>query len=216
MESIILVVLVAAILCLFADWLSSRAGCTEPVAHKPGSSRDPPLGPPDRVGDLRLQPEMAYHPAHSWALATGPERVRVGVDDFAARLVGEALGVDLPVVGDRVVQGRPGWALTRGGRRIPVLSPVTGRVAAVNSLVAVRPEVVGRDPYGEGWLLEVEAEDPTANLNNLLAGPMVRRWFDDARVRARARRHGDEGAADLDAAAREFLRTEVAGCPSTA
>jgi glycine cleavage system H protein len=138
------------------------------------------------VGGFGVQKEMAYHPGHTWAAPEGPERVRVGVDDFARRLVGDIRDVELPSVGDRVVQGQKGWTLLGNGHRAPLLSPVTGRVVDVNPLVEDRPEVVRSDPYGKGWLMVVRTNSLRVNLNNLLMGDLVRRWMEDTCARLRS------------------------------
>lgn len=213
---VLLIVITTVVLCLLVDWLSSRAGHPEPVRNPLASPRDPRLEPSERVSDLRLQPDMSYHPAHSWALAVGPDRVRVGIDEFTVCVLGPPDGVELPRRGARVVQGRPAWYLCRDGWRAPVLSPVSGRVAAVNSLVAVHADVLQRDAYGAGWLLEIETEDVVTSFNNLLHGDMARRWLEDAAAHARRYAWRDRDPSPLAApppwwpqAVREFLRTDA-------
>ena len=214
--------------CILADWLMHRREVKEAPAEKtvlPVSARRP-LSDPIHAGGFRVHPEMAFHPGHAWALAEAPDRVRVGIDDFARRLVGKIAGFRLPAVGDRVVQGRQAWELQKQDRQVPLLSPVTGRVVEVNPQVQGRPEVVRDDPYGEGWLLVIQATDLRINLNNLLSGDLVRRWMEDISARFRAQMGGgmvlsfpDGGTAvddlsavvdpaEWDRMVREFLLTE--------
>ena len=80
------------------------------------------------------------------AVVEGPDLVRVGVDDFARKLVGRVEGVELPRVGDKVVQGEPAWVLQRGDRRASMLSPFSGEVVEVNPRVAEDPSVVQASP----------------------------------------------------------------------
>lgn len=183
---VVLAVVTTIALCLLLDWLS-RDRHPEPTVCLPAGAREPGLDPPELVGDIQVQLDMCYHPAHSWALAVGPDRVRIGVDAFALQVLGPFNSIDLPRPGSSVVQGRPAWNLCRGGCRAPVLSPVSGRVAAVNSLVAVQPQVLQGDPFGQGWLLEVQTADITTSFNNLLRGAVVCRWQAEAIARTRSR-----------------------------
>ena len=218
---VVLAVVTTIALCLLLDWLANRDGHPEPAVRLPARSREPGLDPPELVGDLQVQLDMSYHPAHSWALAVGPDRVRVGVDAFTVRILGPFDAVDLPRPGAQIVQGRPAWSLRRGLQWAPMLSPVSGRVTAINSLAVVQPEVLNRDAYGAGWLLEVESEDMATDFNNLLRGPVVLRWLAEAMDRARAHgwRYRVSAAQDVSPdrwsqAVREFLHT--AGRPAVA
>lgn len=215
--------------CLLTDWLlQRRASAAGEVAPETGRQSQPlVLEPPAHAGGFLLQEEMAYHPGHAWAFVEGPDRVRIGVDDFARCLLGRAEGVELPVPGDRLQQGQPAWTLQRNGRRAPMLAPLSGQVVEVNSRVLEDPDLVVRDPYREGWLMVVRPTALRANLNNLLSGRLVHRWFEDASARLRSRLHGqmalsfpDGGAAvddigsllsdeDWPAAVSEFLLTDL-------
>ena len=223
-------VVLTLLLCLLADWWIQRRErqIRIPATQAPfrGASA-PVLLPPLHVGGFRFQTEMSYHPGHAWVFVEGPDRVRVGVDDFACRLLGEVERVDLPPVGLRVRQGRPAWTLLRNGRRAPMLSPISGRIVELNPRVQTEPALVRNDPYGEGWLFAVRADDLQSDLNNLLEGPLARRWLEEAGVRLSARlREGieisfaDGGTAIPDIGSliaeaewmevvREFLKTEA-------
>ena len=67
------------------------------------------------VGGFELRANFAYHPGHAWALRESPKLVRVGLDDFAARLLGEIDAVELPARGRWLRQGEKGWYLDRQG-----------------------------------------------------------------------------------------------------
>ena len=179
--------------CILADWLihgreakKSRAAWVRPVEAVRQA-----LSPPVYVGGFQMQTEMAFHPGHTWALPEGEDRVRVGIDDFAHKLAGKAKDIRLPDVGAQVVQGKPAATLNCKAN-VPLLSPVSGRVVAVNAM-PFGPEKVQADPYGEGWLFVVQTRDLQTNLNNLLSGDLVRRWLEDAGARLRS--HLGAGAA---------------------
>lgn len=183
---VVLAVLSVFAACLLIDWLTHRNMAPAPAAA-------PGLDTPERLqleapiyaAGFQLQPEMAYHQGHSWAYVEGPGRVRVGMDDFATRLTGPASGLELPQVGDEVVQGRPAWTIDVNGCRVPMLSPVSGQVVAVN-----RARTAGADPYREGWLCQIRPRALKDSMNNLLSGDLVRHWLEGAALRLHERLAG--------------------------
>lgn len=121
-----------------------------------------------------------FHRGHTWALPIGGGVYRVGIDDFAQRLLGPPKALRLPVVGAELEQGVPGWTLQVDGQSLSLLSPVGGEVVATNDAALLEPSVVCDDPYGRGWLLEVKPKHPEATDVNLLDGSLARAWMDDA------------------------------------
>ncbi len=126
-----------------------------------------------------VRDDRRFHPGHAWAAADGADAdvVTVGLDDFAAHLVGPPEAVALPAVGTHVRQGGRGWVLTTGGRALGMVSPVEGDVVAVNEAVLAFPRLAAEDPYGRGWLLKVRSPDRQIRLKNLLGGELARAWM---------------------------------------
>lgn len=118
-----------------------------------------------------------FHPGHGWAAAPDGDVITVGLDDFAAQLLGPPDGMELPAVGTGVKQGEPGWAVRAGDRALTMLSPVEGEVVAVNPAVLETPRLAADDPYGAGWLLKVRAPNRQATLKNLLSGELASLWM---------------------------------------
>jgi glycine cleavage system H protein len=118
-----------------------------------------------------------FHPGHAWAAATDGEIVTVGLDDFAAKLLGPPDGFELPAVGAGLRQGEPGWAVRAGDRALTMLSPMEGEVVAVNPAVLESPRLAADDPYGQGWLLKVRAPNLKASLKNLFSGELAKVWM---------------------------------------
>lgn len=133
-----------------------------------------------RVAGFRFDPEASYHAGHTWARRAGEGLARIGLDDFAAKLVGRPDRIDLPAVGTTVRAGRPLLTLERKGRRITILAPVGGVVAAVNRDLAERPEALTAAPYQSGWLAEIKSAELSYDLRSLLTGEMARRFLDEA------------------------------------
>ena len=120
-----------------------------------------------------------YHRGHTWARVEYGGRVRVGVDDFAMRLVGALDHFNLPVLGQNIRQGRPEIGISRGKLKAESISPIEGTVVAVNSKVAEDPGTANRDPYGEGWLMIVEPVKLRVDLKNLIYGDESTLWIED-------------------------------------
>ena len=96
--------------------------------------------------------------------------VRVGIDDFAQKLVGKIDAIKFPQVGSQVTQGEKAWSLLVGSKSIDMLSPVDGKIIEINESLLSSPESIGKDPYGQSWLMKVQAPKISANLKNLLSG----------------------------------------------
>ena len=100
--------------------------------------------------------DLLYTAEHEWVRGTGP--VRVGVTDYAQEALGDIVYVSLPEVGTTVSAGESVGELESTKSVSDVYCPVTGTVTARNDALADAPEAVNDDPYGAGWLFEVELE----------------------------------------------------------
>lgn len=161
-------------------------------------------------GWFAVPEDRVYHRGHTWAAplgalgASGPPAfggggldtvgsplewggregiVRIGLDDFAQRLVGAPYGIEIPAVGGRLEEGEAGIRLRVGGRDVDLLSPVTGEVVSVNREVLRDPSRLCDDPYGDGWLCEVKVEKPRAAFANLLPAELARSWMESTNER---------------------------------
>jgi glycine cleavage system H lipoate-binding protein len=176
---------------LFIDYLLSRKRAPQLAREmaeipKPAHS-DLPAQLSPVVAGFKLPENLRYHPGHTWALAESPQMVRVGIDDFAARLIGRASSVKLPLRGRWVRQGQTLMVVERDGAKAEIVSPMEGVVAGVNEKVLQNPELALRDPYGEGWLVTVQSPDAKTNFRNLLSGGVARKWLEDAAASLRSR-----------------------------
>jgi len=129
-------------------------------------------GPADNM--FQVPKHLLFHEGHTWARLEGRNRVAVGIDDFARQLVGPLGQVELPEVGTRVEQGAPAMALAADSRKVPVLSPVSGRVTAVNATALGAARTITDDPYGAGWLMEVEVPNVGTDSRRLVTGRAAR------------------------------------------
>jgi glycine cleavage system H lipoate-binding protein len=137
------------------------------------------------VAGVALPDALAYHPGHSWALDQGHGRIRIGLDEFAASLLGPIERVEAPQRGRWVGQGEKGWTVVTGRGEAPMLAPAEGEVVAVNEKALAQPEVVSKDPYGAGWLVEIFSPDAVVSFRNLLSGSLARRWMEESMAELR-------------------------------
>jgi len=122
-----------------------------------------------------------YHLGHSWAIPEGNQQtVKIGIDDFAQKLVGKINGVQIPALGSTLRQGDKGWALKIDSKTIDMLSPVGGRVVAINEEVLRTPEGLNKDPY-QNWLIEVETPKFSVDKRQLLSGSLAKKWMEEVR-----------------------------------
>ncbi len=101
-----------------------------------------------------------YHQGHSWARIEYGGFVRLGVDDFAWRLLGPT-DISLPKIGAKLRPNDTGWSIRREGMTAEVLSPMSGVVMATNQTATRQPNLSRKDPYGNGWLVVI---DPISGL----------------------------------------------------
>jgi glycine cleavage system H protein len=102
--------------------------------------------------------DLRYSTDHEWARADG-QRVRVGITDYAQDALGDVVFVDLPVVGKEVEAGSLLGEVESTKSVSELYAPVTGRVVEVNAALAEAPERLNEDPYGEGWICDIEMSD---------------------------------------------------------
>jgi glycine cleavage system H lipoate-binding protein len=138
---------------------------------------------PALVGGFKVPENLRYHPGHTWALSESPNLVRIGMDDFASKLIGKPEEVKLPQRGQWVRQGQKIWSFKRNGIVVEMVSPIEGSVADVNDEVARNPELARTDPYGEGWMVTVQSPDAKTNFRNLMGGALARWWTEEAASR---------------------------------
>ncbi|HUI44257.1 MAG TPA: glycine cleavage system protein H [Terriglobia bacterium] len=182
-----LLVLLTCAIFLTIDYVKSRKRVRVPAMARAPEAARPPKLQPAFVGGFELPDNLRYHPGHTWALAESPGLVRVGLDDFAARLLGKIESISLPKRGQWIRQGQKIVTVLRDGSKAELVSPIEGEVANVNEGVLADQDLAARDPYGEGWLLTVQSPDAKTSFRNLLGGALARKWMEEAASRLRMR-----------------------------
>jgi glycine cleavage system H protein len=115
-----------------------------------------------------IPPDLFYTSEHEWVQRVGDDTVRVGITDFAQSSLGDVVFLQLPDVGTDVTAGESFGEVESTKSVSDLYSPVTAKVVAVNGDLEGGPQLVNSDPYGEGWLVELQAD--TDALANELGG----------------------------------------------
>jgi glycine cleavage system H protein len=123
------------------------------------------------VSELATPDDLRYTAEHEWVRRTGPTTVRVGITDFAQSQLGDVVFVQLPAVGEDVTSGDSFGEVESTKSVSDIYAPLTAKVVAVNEDLDGSPELVNSEPYGNGWLVDLEVEDE-AGLDSVLAATL--------------------------------------------
>jgi glycine cleavage system H protein len=102
--------------------------------------------------------DLQYTREHEWLRGSGGAAVRIGITAYAQEALGDIVFVTLPEVGTEVRAGEPLGEVESTKSVSDIYAPITGTVSARNEQLDARPELVNSDPYGEGWMVEIEPQ----------------------------------------------------------
>ena len=112
------------------------------------------------LNELNFPDEVRYAKSHEWARSEG-DKVKVGISDYAQDQLGDIVFVELPEVGDTIDKGEEFGTVESVKAVSELCMPVAGEVVAINSSLEESPEKVNNTPYGDGWMIEIKAENPS-------------------------------------------------------
>ncbi|MGK2866268.1 MAG: glycine cleavage system protein GcvH [Mycobacterium sp.] len=114
--------------------------------------------------------DLQYTAEHEWVRRTGEDTVRVGITDYAQAALGDVVFVQLPDIGAAVAAGDAFGEVESTKSLSDLYAPISAKVVAVNGELEGSPELVNSDPYGAGWLVELQTETaaPAGPLPDLL------------------------------------------------
>ena len=128
---------------------------------------------------MNLPEDLKYTAEHEWVRATEGHTLRVGITDYAQSALGDIVYVSLPGVGTAVTAGQPMGEVESTKSVSDVFAPVAGTVLACNDALESQPELLNSDPYGEGWVVEIEVGD-IGVVNSLLDADAYRELVEDS------------------------------------
>jgi glycine cleavage system H protein len=115
---------------------------------------------------MSIPDQLRYSADHEWLSVDG-NRIRMGITDYAQDALGDVVYVQVPTVGAAVIAGDTMSEVESTKSVSDIYAPVSGTIVAVNEALADQPEVINSDPYGAGWICEIELAD-AGQLSGLL------------------------------------------------
>lgn len=122
--------------------------------------------------------EMRFDESHMWVRLDDDDVAVMGLSDYAQDMLGEVIFVELPEEGAAIIRGDACGTVESVKSVEDLLAPASGQVVRVNEEVLDAPELMNREPYGDGWLLEVKLED-TSELDALMTASEYESYLDD-------------------------------------
>lgn len=169
----ILFVLLMFLLIMAATYLRSHGQ----VPAKPEVWAGPQAPRMEREYGFAIPQGYSFHPGHTWVINEGGENTRVGLDSFAANLLGSIEHIDVISPNRWIRQGQKLMTIKSGEQSVELLSPVEGVVTAVNQDLTDNPSLASRSPYKDGWVAMIKSPDFAINQKNLIQGTMVAPWM---------------------------------------
>ena len=111
--------------------------------------------------------DLKYTAEHEWVRVGDGNTIRVGITDYALQALGDVVFVQLPAVGASVDAGAAFGEVESTKSVSDLYAPASGTVTARNDALDEQPELINSDPYGDGWIIEIEVSD-AASLDDLL------------------------------------------------
>jgi glycine cleavage system H protein len=106
--------------------------------------------------------ELGYSAEHEWVRSGGETAVRIGITDFAQAALGDIVYVQLPEIGAVVTAGDSIGEVESTKSVSEIFTPLSGTVVALNDALESAPELINADPYGDGWIFELEVDEISA------------------------------------------------------
>ena len=107
---------------------------------------------------MNVPGDLLYSTDHEWVRDRGGGRIRIGITDYSQDALGDVVFVEVLVVGSSITAGSVFGEVESAKSVSELFAPVDGEVVAVNEDLEAAPEKVNEDPYGDGWICEMDTE----------------------------------------------------------
>ena len=131
------------------------------------------------IKGIKIPQGYYLHQGHCWAKLEADSAVRIGLDDFALRLLGPLDTIEAPLMGKSVEQGRDDIKLRRDDHSAALMAPVTGVVTDINPRLRENGSQANQDPYSDGWVMRLHATDLRRDLKQLMIGGQASEFIDN-------------------------------------
>jgi len=140
---------------------------------------------------FELADDFYYHKGHTWVRPEYGGRIRIGLDDFAQKLLGNLSKIELPNIGRTIKEGDLGFQVKRNGQTANILSPFDGVVVHINDRLRDNPGLINKSPYEKGWLFIIEPTKMRKNLKGLYYGEEAGKFMYEEKEKLFAMAHED-------------------------
>jgi glycine cleavage system H protein len=163
-------------LAAYQEWknINSEEACPTPPWKKERSGGD--LLTED-LSRLNINGSLFYHPGHTWVKVEKADQVRVGLDCFLRRIVGKVKVIVLPLSGMRCHRGENLCSIIQEDGILHIISPVSGSILSVNQKLKDQPDLISKDPLGDGFLLTLKPKNLQRDQKYLFFGEAALSWY---------------------------------------
>lgn len=131
----------------------------------------------EELSFLDIKGSLFYHPGHTWIKVEKADEVRVGLDCFIRRIIGKVNVIVLPLSGRRCHRGENLCSIIQEEGILHIVFPVSGSILSVNQKLKDQPELVTKDPLGEGFLLTLKPKNLQQEQKHLFFGEAALSWY---------------------------------------
>jgi glycine cleavage system H protein len=158
------------------EWknINSEEARLTPPWKKEKSGRDLLI---EDLSRLNINGSLFYHPGHTWVKVEKADEVRVGLDCFLRGILGKVNVVVLPLSGRRCLQGESLCSIIQEDGILHIISPVSGSILSVNQKLKDQPELITKDPLGEGFLVTLKPKNLQRDQKHLFFGETALSWY---------------------------------------
>jgi len=162
--------------CEVDQQMEDMLGTHPTIAIYPASQHEPVW-----IAEFKFVPALHYTQGHVWSRFTDGT-IKLGIDDFMRAVVHRVDRLHVPSSGTKFGAGEVLWELESGNKRLPIISPLTGRIISTNPYLEVDPSLVSREPFGRGWIAMVQPENQEeleACRSRLMTGRVAQSWLSE-------------------------------------
>lgn len=135
---------------------------------------------------LQFPKDVYYHHGHAWAKLEEGNVIRVGLDDFTQRVMGDIQDIEMPAIGSQLNQGEVAWKLGHSKRKLCQLAPLGGTVVELNEKLTRDPSLANSSPYEKGWILKIEPKAFCKEVPELMDAARFQVHFDRLKAELRS------------------------------
>jgi glycine cleavage system H lipoate-binding protein len=127
--------------------------------------------------NMALPGGLFFHQGHTWAGIESSGTIKVGIDDFAQKILGRIDGLKLQKVGDSVAKGDKILVVQQGNRKAEFNAPVDGVISSINDEIIEKPELLKENPYEKGWIYSIQPTNLADNIKSLVINNDATNWL---------------------------------------